>query len=99
MNLENDKWISDVLQSMKGSQRAQPRPDLFDQIEKVTDGFQISVVSFFKLRIAIAAAVFLVMLNFSAIYNYKSYVKMADSGIMESGNLDNGLISDYNIYD
>ena len=58
MNLENDKWISDVLQSMKGSQRAQPRPDLFDQIEKVTDGFQISVVSFFKLRIAIAAAVF-----------------------------------------
>ena len=53
MNKDKNKWIDDVLGSMEGSERARPRIDLFDKIERELESPEIKVISIRQLGVAV----------------------------------------------
>ena len=54
MNDNRDQWIGEVLNSMRGSSRAQPSPDVWASIESKRLA-EATVVSLPRLRMAAAA--------------------------------------------
>lgn len=99
MNDEKEKWIAEVFQSMQGSQRAQPGPELFEKINAQLMAPRPKVIPMSRLRYAAAAAILLLFLNTSALFYYNNNQEIAvrEEGSMES--YSQSLISSYQIYE
>ncbi len=95
---KREQWIDEVFQSMEGSRRAQPKPDLLARIEQRIDGEETRILPISLRRIAAVAAILLLMLNGFAISQFsQSSATMAEE---PAGSVyDLPLISDYNLYD
>lgn len=94
-NIEN--WENEVLNSMKGSTPAKPRPELFDLIKGKVDKPKVKVISLIQWRIITAAAAALIFINSYALYSYAQYdTSASQTSQQEDSSLQ--LISDYNIY-
>lgn len=68
MEYENEKWLNDVLTSMKGSARAVPPTDLYARIEGRIGQKHARIIPLRQLRLAGVAACFLILVNAFAIY-------------------------------
>lgn len=97
MKGEKEKWIEDVLTSMEGSQRALPSDSLFDRIEsKVSENTQGKIIPLSLIRVAAAAIILLIAMNFLAMKHFRSVNTKSSEG---AGVYSNLLISDFNIYE
>jgi len=62
MKLEDKDWYDNIIESMKGSERAQPNTTLFNKVEdKLSTGPK--VIAIYQLRWAVAVAVLLIVFN------------------------------------
>ena len=95
MNDDRDQWIGEVLNSMRGSSRAQPSPDVWASIESKLSA-KATVVSLPRLRMAAAAAVLVLLLNGLAL---RHYVQDQGEEVASKTVAEQGLISRYNLYD
>lgn len=98
MNDEKDKWMEEVFQSMKDSQRAKPHPELFTKIEEELTVSEVKVIPMSQWRIAVAAAVLLLFVNIASLLYYKQSDVMAYENIEKGSTYSESLISNYQIY-
>lgn len=99
MKEEKDKWVNDVLNSMKGSAPAKPGADLFDQIQGRIDQPKAPIFSLSQQGLSIAAAVLLLLLNIFVINQYQTNQIVNSNEIGMEGSSSSELISDYKIYE
>ena len=92
----NEKNIERILNSMEGSNRAKPRPNLLQEIEQNLYQPETKIISLRQLRLAAAAVLLLLVANVWAIQNTATN----ESEISSTEELDsNSLIADYNLYE
>jgi hypothetical protein len=99
MEKEKDAWIDDVLNSLQGSQRAQARDDLFEQIEAKLSRPKAKIIPMKQLRMVAAASVILLLLNGFAIRQYTLGNTANDTEASVEIASDQLLISNYNFYE
>lgn len=99
MKKDKDKWIEDVLDSMKGSQRAKPSPELYAKIERQINAPEAKIVPMPQWSYAVAAAVLVLVLNVFAIRQFTQNNELNVSEIVvSSDDTSSSLISNYKIY-
>jgi hypothetical protein len=98
MKDDKEKWMEDVFQSMKGSQRAKPRAELFANIKGEISGSKAKVVPMYQWRYAGVAAAFLIAVNTAVLLFYNqnntTYEKVT---VVDT--YSQPLISTYQIYE
>lgn len=102
MNHDKDKWMEEVFDSMKSSQRATPSPDLFAKIEEQIETSSGKVISINQWKYAVAAAVLILLINASALIYYNQQDgKYQDTyeDLAVADNYDQSLISSFQIYE
>ncbi len=99
MNDEKEKWMEEVFQSMKGSQRAKPGPELFAKIEDQISFPKAKVVSMAQWRYAAAAAVLVLFLNTTTLLHYKQLDKVSYENTAVADSYGQALITTYQIYE
>lgn len=98
MNTEKENWINEVMGSLDGMKASTPPVDLLDKIQNELDRPKNILVSMVHKRIAIAAAVLLLLANVSVFYSF-SQSPSVNSGLSVNQSESNSLISTFNIYD
>ncbi len=96
---DKEKWINDVFDSMKGSQRAKPNPDLFAKIEHQIDAPEAKVISMHQWRMVAAAAVILLVLNVFALREVPESNALNTDELLVENTSNQQLISNYKIYE
>jgi len=100
MKEDKDKWIEQVFASVEGSQRAKPDADLFAKIEKGIDDSKTIMVSFVQWRIAIAAAIVILVLNVFVMKQQYAQSNTLDGRQYVNNEItDQEFISSYKIYE
>ncbi|GJM34181.1 MAG: hypothetical protein DHS20C18_31820 [Saprospiraceae bacterium] len=99
MKKDKDKWIADVFDSIKGSQRAKPDPGLFAKIENQIHLPEARIVPIFQRRIAAAAAILILILNVIAMQQYAQINALDNEEFVTTGASDQQLISSYKLYE
>lgn len=97
MKNEKEQWINDVFESVKGSERAKPNTDLFTKIESQIDSEEAKIIPMRQWRMAVAAAVVILIMNVFAIQNFTQNNRMNADEIENETN--QPLISNFNLYD
>ncbi|GAB5554838.1 MAG: hypothetical protein Sapg2KO_44290 [Saprospiraceae bacterium] len=99
MNDEKEKWMEEVLQSMKGIQRAKPMPELLTKIENQIASSKMEVVHLRQLRYVAAIIVLLLFVDTIALVydNQNQQPNNEDVAVMDTYN--QSLISSYQIYE
>ncbi len=99
MNAAKEKWKEEVINSMKGSRRAVPPPDLLARIEANIDASQARVFPIRRWSYVVAAALLLILLNVFAMR--QMMLTNTSSGIEQvAGNdAEQILISNFNLYE
>ena len=93
------QWIDEVLQSMEGSSRAKPRPELFFLIEEQL-GFSETVnLKKPNWRFVAVAAILVFVMNISALIYYDQNDYDFDESTQIENTYSQSLISNYQIYD
>ncbi|MFT5617159.1 MAG: hypothetical protein ACI85I_000375 [Arenicella sp.] len=93
-----ENWKDEVLNSLDGMQRAKPKADLFAKIEAQVYDSELKIVPKSQFRLAVAATITLLIVNFSLAMNYtKSNGTNANSTNQEMTS--DKLISNYNLYE
>ena len=97
MNDNKEKWIQDVFDSLEGSKRATPPSHLLSKIEQNLVAPEAKIIPMSNYRIAVAAAVVLLVMNVFVMYQY---AQTSTNSFPESMT-DNteSLITDYKLYD
>ncbi|GLR18277.1 hypothetical protein [Portibacter lacus] len=99
MKNDKEKWVNDVLNSMEGSRRAKPSPELFDQILQEIDRPETQVLTMPHWSRIAAVAALLIMGNVFAVQQI-SQSRYSDLSEVSSSDSDNYmLVSDYKIYE
>lgn len=100
MNDNKEKWIEEVFQSMKGRQRAKPRPEVFTNIKEQIALSETKVARMFQWRYAAVAAVLVLALNIFTLRHYFQNNQLQDNEMLVSSkNYDQSLITNYKIYE
>lgn len=99
MDQEKEKWITAKMDSLKGIQPAQPRSDLFDEIERQAFNPGAKIVAFSQWRMAIAVSFLLLVLNLLVIRQQLNNNGSSDGQSTSVSEPTPGLISDFNLYD
>jgi len=96
MNQNKKDEISDILNSMKGSQRAKPPSDLFAKIEREISGVDTFIIPLRQLKWVAAAAILLLVINGLVMQqNYKYHKTDTIAKSAEGAS----IISNYTLYD
>lgn len=98
-NIDKEKWIDDVFDSMKGSQRAKPSPELFSKIENQIYSPAATIIPIIKLRVAAAAAIMLLFFNVISIRQYAQKAQGDATEYIVESESDQQLISNFNLYE
>lgn len=93
-----EQQIDAILNSMNGSKRAKPRPELLAQIQKKIRQPVAKILTMNQLRAVAAAAVLLVTLNVYAFSSLYSNEALSENELVLQGD-DESLISNYQIYE
>lgn len=99
MSTEEEKWMEEVFDSMKGSQRAQPGPELFGKIKKQLDGADEKIIPLRQWRYAAAVAAIVLLANVATLFTYQRHNDMPGEGFVMTDNYSQSLISSYQIYE
>lgn len=96
---DTDKWIEEVFNSMRNSQRAKPSPNLFDKIEAQIYGSEAKIIYLKQWKKYAAVACLLIYINIAAIlyYNYNLSDDTPIQSMAESN--EEPLLLSYQIYD
>lgn len=99
MERDIDKWMENIVHSMKDSKRAQPNSNLFKKIENEINNSELKNITRLPIRYAAAAAVILLMVNSSALYMFTKQNQsfQIHSGLENSENT--ALITSFQIYE
>ena len=98
MNDDKEKWMEDVFQSMKYSQRAKPRPDLFVKIQNQIGVGGAKIVPLRQWRHAVAVAVILLVVNATVMVYFNQQHQVNYEDIANRNIYNQTLISTYQIY-
>lgn len=99
MNNEEDKWIEEVFESMRGSQRAKPNPNLFLAIKEEIASSSYQVIPIYQLRGYAAAGVLALLINVSFLTTYNQYEELPDFEVAEADMYNKPLITSFQIYE
>lgn len=100
MKEDKDKWIDEVLDSMKGSQRAKPSPELFAKIENQLAPPEIKIIPMRQWSYAVAAAVLVLVLNVFTVRQFTQNNELnAGEMVVSADDSGESLISNYKIYE
>ena len=91
MSKDRDKWIEGIMCSMEGARKATPPADLFERISRRIDKPESKPVTTGQWRLAIAAAILLVLLNIAAL-------QKAGSGNTKAENELPPIVAEFNLY-
>ena len=94
--MDKDKWIENIYNSMRGSQRAQPQSNLFSKIERQIQGAKIKVLPRLVFQYVAVAASLLVIINVTAVISYNEPTNKPTPSTKASE--DNTLINSFQIY-
>lgn len=94
---DKEKWIDDVFGSIKGSERARPKSDLFGKILNEIETPNTRIIPLFQLRVIAAAAVVLLILNI-AVLRQSIQNSYSNTEVWITENTEESVISNYNIY-
>lgn len=97
--MNNEKWAEEVFESMKGSQRAKPRPELFANIENQIAASNLKVISLQQWRVAVAVAAVVLLVNVSAVLFYNQNGGATYEDVAVAAPYNQSLISNYQIYE
>jgi len=98
MNNEREKWIDEVFQSMKGSERAKPRPDLLAAIEDQIAASKARVIPMQQWKYAAAVAAIILLVNAVALTSYDASTAGSYEDTLAATTYGEPLISSYQIY-
>ncbi|MBQ4821886.1 hypothetical protein [Aquimarina sp. MMG016] len=98
MNDSKKKWMEDVFQSMKGSQRAKPQQELFAKINNQFKLEKTEVVPLHQWRYTAAVAIFLLLMNSTALIYYNLNRQVDYDYATFEDTYKESLISSYQIY-
>lgn len=98
MNDEKEKWIEDVFQSMKGSQRAKPSPELFANIQNRIAPAEAKLVPIYQWKSAVAAAAMILFVNITVLFYYHQQEGLSYEDTSVADAYHEALISTYQIY-
>ena len=96
---DKEKWMEEVLDSLKGSERAKPSPGLYAKIESQLDATQVRIISMRQLNFAVAAAVLVLVLNVFALRQFAQTNAFDTSYSTVTETSSQTLISNYKIYE
>ena len=99
MKNDKEKWIGEVFNSMQGSRRAKPAPDLFAKIESRLQAPEARIIPMMQIKIAAVAAVLLLVLNTIVLQEIVTTNQEKTSQALEEYQGDHSLISNYKIYE
>ena len=95
----SDKEFDAIFESMKGSQRAKPNPELFGKIEAQIDRPEAKIVSMRFQQLAVATVVLLLMMNVFVLQQFSKNNASFAGEQMNSETQGQSLISNYKIYE
>ena len=98
MNDNKEKWMEDVFQSMKGSQRTKPQPDLFVKIQNRIGVGDAKLVSRHQWKYTAAAAVLILFVNITALVYFNQQHQVNYEDVADGNTYNQTLISTYQIY-
>lgn len=98
MNDEKEKWVEDVFQSMKGSERAKPQHDLFEKIQNRIGVGDAKVVSLHQWKYTAAAVVLILFMNITALVYFNQQHQVNYEDVADGNTYNQALISTYQIY-
>jgi hypothetical protein len=98
MNDDKVKWMEDVFQSMKGSQRAKPQSDVFVKIQNRIGFGDAKIVPLRQGRYAAAVAVLMLVVNTTALVYFNQQHQVNYEDVADGNTYNQALISTYQIY-
>ena len=99
MNDDKEKWIKDVFQSMKGSQRAKPNSNLFLKIQNRIRVEKTKMVTLNQWRYAEVAAILILVMNSAALMCFSHQNKGNKETAVFAETYDPALINSFQIYE
>lgn len=99
MNDEKEKWMKDVLNSMNGSQRTKPKPELFAKIENRIALSKVRVIPRRQWQYTVMTASFILLINTTALFFYNQTNKIDYEEVVVVDTYNESLISSYQIYE
>ncbi len=99
MKNNQEKWVNEVVESMKGSQRAKPAPELLGKITHQLFDQKAKVLSIRQWRIIAIAATLILALNILAISQLSSNNKAVNTQMAEKNSGQQDIISNYKLYE
>ncbi|MEM1120251.1 MAG: hypothetical protein AAGJ18_07360 [Bacteroidota bacterium] len=99
MKDEKEKWMDAVFQSMQGSQRARPRPDLLAKIENQIAVSKVKIVSLRQWKYAVAAAAIILLMNITALRHFHQPQPMNEEKVVALETYSQSLTSSFQIYE
>ncbi|MEM1323183.1 MAG: hypothetical protein AAGG75_23155 [Bacteroidota bacterium] len=99
MEKDKQQWIDRVLGSLEGSQRAQPRPELFTKIETELFDSEQDIILMPQLRMIAAAVALLVLVNIGLLSQYDQKNGQDSATVVNTSALDRPLLSNYKLYE
>lgn len=99
MNDKKEKWMEEVFQSMKGTPRAKPIPELFAKIENQIAPSKVEVIHLRQLRYVAAIVILLLFVDTIALVYDNQYKQPNNEDVAVMDTYDQALISSYQIYE
>lgn len=100
MKEDKDKWVDDVFDSMKGHQRAKPKPQLFARIEDKLDASETKMIPMRQWKYTSVAAALLLVLNTFALQQFTKNKELnAGEMVVSTDDSSQLLISNYKLYE
>lgn len=99
MNDDKEKWMEEVFQSMKGSRRAKPRPELFAKIEGQIAVSKGKVIPLRQWKYAAAVAALVLFVNVKALLYSNQNDEVFNDDAVVADVYNQPLISSYQIYE
>lgn len=98
MENNESRWTEEILQSMKGSQRAQPGPEVFAELqEKITDSSAI-IIPMQHWRKYAAVALLILLVNTAVVIGYAQKDKPVRSEVKTHNSMHKSLIYSFQLY-
>lgn len=99
MNVDKEKWLEGVFQSMQGSERAKPRKELFTIIKKQIADAKVNVVPMYHLRKYAAAAILILLVNSLALFYYSQTSELSNQNIAVIDTYNESIINSFQLYE
>lgn len=99
---EKEKWMDEVFHSMKGSQRARPRPEVFAKIQAKINASEAKVITLREWRYAVATAILVLIVNVFALHRFNQNAELQNVIMVtevDTENYGHSIISNFNIYE